>query len=182
MDSFKMKAFSKETGLKIGDDWAAVLPTDDPRSDYHTHFTGNASKEQVVVRVEFYNNRVKRRRDHPPPSTESIMEFVGSFILEPHYRALVYATFENQDKEWTSRFNLPFKVTMGGEEVAIDGVSLRLPRNKFGAMNGWVTKLGNTVIASVDLIRTVEFSSFNIETELKVLNESIKIFVEQQPI
>lgn len=179
MDSFKMKAFSKETGLKIGDDWAAVLPTDDPSNDYHTHFTGNASKEQVVVSVEYYNNPVKRRRDHPPPSTESIMGFVGSFVLAPRYRALVYASFENQDKEWTSRFNLPFKVTMVGEEVVIDGVSLKLPRNKFGAMNGWVTKLGATVIASVDLIRTIEFSSFNLETELRVLNESIKIFVEQ---
>jgi hypothetical protein len=179
MDSFKMKAFSKETGLKIGDDWAAVLPTDDSGNDYHTHFTGNASKEQVVVGVEYYINPVKRRRDHPPPSAESIMGFLGSFVLAPHYRALVYATFENQDKEWTSRFNLPFKVTMVGEEVVIDGVSLRLPRNKFGAMNGWVTKLGATIIASVDLIRTVEFASFNLETELNVLNESIKIFVEQ---
>ena len=108
------------------------------------------------------------------------MAFVGSFVLEPRYRALVYATFENQDNEWTSRFNLPFKVTMAGEEVVIDGVSLSLPRNKFGAMNGWVTKLGTTVIASVDVVRTIEFSSFDIGKELEVLNESTKIFVEQR--
>jgi hypothetical protein len=36
-----------------------------------------------------------------------------------------------------------------------------------------------TVIASVDLLRTIQFSSFDIEKELEVINESIKIFVEQ---
>jgi hypothetical protein len=159
---------------------ARRCPADDPKSGYHAHFTGNASKEQVIVKIEYYNGPVKRVRDHPPPSTESIMGFVGSFVLGPHYRALVYATFENQDSEWTSRFNLPFKVTMAGEELVIDGVSLSLPRNKFGARNGWVTKLGTRVIASVDLIRTIEFSSFSLEKELEVLNESVKLFVEQR--
>jgi len=174
-----MKAFSKETALKIGDHWAAGLPTDDPANGYHAHFSGDAAQEQVNVRIEYFNEPMKRREGHPPPSTESIMEFVGDFVLEPRYRALVYATFQNKDKEWMSRFNLPFKVTMLGEEVIIDGVSMSLPRNKFGAMNGWVTKLGKTVIASVDLLRTVEFSSFDIQRELEAINESIKLFVEQ---
>ena len=179
MESFRMRPFSKETGLKIGDDWGVALCTDDPTKGYHAHFDGAASKEAVNIRIAYYRNAIGRRPTHPPPSTESIMTFVGSFIREPQYRALVYGTFENEDEEWVSRFNLPFKVTMVGQEVTIDGVSLILPRNKFGAMNGWVTKLGTTVIANIDLLRTVTFSSFEIEKELEVVNESIKIFVEQ---
>jgi hypothetical protein len=103
---------------------------------------------------------------------------LGTFVSEPHYR--VYATFENQDNEWASRFNLPFKVTKAGEEIVIDGVSLGLPKNKFSARNGWVTKIGTTILAGVDLIRSVEFSSFSLEKELEALNESIKIFVERK--
>ena len=174
-----MKAFTKETGLKIGDNWNAGLCTEDPTKGYHAHFDGSASKETVEIRIAYYRNAIGRHPHHPPPSTETIMAFVGSFIREPQYRALVYGTFENEDTEWVSRFNLPFKVTMAGQEVVIDGVSLDLPRNKFGAMNGWVTKLGTTVVASVDLLRIVNFFSFDIEQQLEVINESIKIFVEQ---
>ncbi len=174
-----MKAFSKETGLKLGDEWSAALATDTPTSGYHVHFNGRSSKELVEFRIEYYDTVLKRGRDNPPPSAESIMAFVGSFVLEPRYRALIHATFENEEQRWISRFNLPFKVTMAGREVAIDGVSLILPKNEFGALDGWVTKSGTTVIASVSLIRTVEFSSFKIEKELEAFNESVKIFVEQ---
>ena len=179
MESFKMRAFTKETGLKIDDDWNAGLCTEDPTKGYHAHFDGTSSKEIVQIRIAYYRNAVGRLPHHPPPSTETIMGFAGSFVREPQFRALVYATFENEDKEWVSRFNLPFKVTMGGQEVVIDGVSLDLPRNKYGAMNGWVTKIGTSVVASVDLLRLVNFSSFDIERELETINESIKIFVEQ---
>ena len=179
MELFKMKAFTKETGLKIGDSWNAGLCTEDPAKGYHAHFDGNTSKEAVQIRVAYYGGAIGRHAHHPPPSTETIMAFLGSFIKEPQYRALIYATFDNKDTEWRSRFNLPFKVTMVGQEVVIDGVSLVLPRNTFGAMNGWVTKLGTGIVASADLIRIVNFSSFDIEQQLEVVNESIKIFVEQ---
>jgi hypothetical protein len=174
-----MKAFSEETGLKLGAEWSAALPTDAPTSGYHVHFNGSSSKELVRFRIEYYDTVLKRGPENPLPSAESIMAFAGSFVLEPRYRALVYATFENEEHRWVSRFNLPFKVTMAGREVAIDGVSLVLPKNEFGALDGWVSKIGTAVIASVSLVRAVEFSSFNIEKELEAFNESVKIFVEQ---
>jgi hypothetical protein len=179
MESFKMRAFTKETGLKIGDEWNAGLCTEDPTKGYHAHFDGSASREIVEIRIAYYRGAIERRPIHAPPSTETIMAFVGSFIRDPQYRAIVYATLEDDDREWVSRFNLPFKVTMVGQEVVIDGVSLALPKNRFGARNGWVTKIGTNVVASVDLLRIVNFSSFDIEKELAVVNESIKIFVEQ---
>jgi hypothetical protein len=179
MELFKMKEFTKETSLKVGDSWDAGLCTEDLRKRYHAHFGGNSSKEAVQIRIAYYSGAIGRHPYHPPPSTERIMEFIGAFIREPQYRALVYATFDNKDTEWKSRFNLPFKVTMGGQEVVIDGLSMILPRNTVGAMNGWVTKLGTGVVASVDLLRIVNFASFDIEQQLKAINESIKIFVEQ---
>jgi hypothetical protein len=116
MELFKMKEFTKETSLKVGDSWDAGLCTEDPRKGYHAHFGGNSSKEAVQIRIAYYSGAIGRHPSHPPPSTERIMEFIGSFIRERQYRALVYATFDNKDTEWKSRFNLPFKVTMADKK------------------------------------------------------------------
>jgi hypothetical protein len=179
LDLFKTKAFSKETDLKVGDHWAAVLPSDDARSGYHVHFTGQLDKEHAHLRVEFFDHAIKRKSTHPPPSSESVFEFLGSFIREPTARATILARFEKPDSSWRSRFNLPFKVTMAGAEVVIDGVSLVLPKNRFNAASGWLTKINDAVIVSVALTRSIEFSSFNLADEVATLNESIKMFVEQ---
>jgi hypothetical protein len=181
IDSFKAKAFTKETGLKQDDHWAAVLPTDDSRSGYHAHFSGNFDRDRAHIRVEYWDHAVKRRSTHPPPSTESVMAFVGSFIREPSARSYIYGRFEKPDDTWRSRFNLPFKVTMGGSEVVIDGVSVVLPKNRFQAMNGWLTKSDSSLLVSVALVRQVEFATFDLADQLTVLNESIKMFVEPLP-
>ena len=67
VDSFKAKSFAKETGLKRDDRWAAVLPSDDLRSGYHVHFSGSWDSERVHMRIEYWDNSVRRRADHPPP-------------------------------------------------------------------------------------------------------------------
>lgn len=179
IESFRMKEFSEETGISIGETWSAALPTGNPKNGYHAHFNGKATRDRVEFKIEYFNTVLKRGPDHPAPSAEKIMAFVGSFIVEPRQRTIVYGHFQNQEKNWRSRFNLPFKVTLAGKEVAIDGVSLILPKNEFGALNGWVTKIGTMINASVDLIRIVEFSSFKLEREVAILNESTKLFVEQ---
>jgi hypothetical protein len=180
IDSFKTKEFSKTTGIKKGDYWSAVLPSDTHQSGYHVHFNGSIGEEKVRIKIEYWEGRVRRNASHPPPSSESIMEWIGSFIREPSWRAMIFGRFEKPDDAWKSRFNLPFKVTMADEEVVIDGVSLILPRNRFHAMDGWLTKSENVLIASVALFRPVEFGAFNLVDEVATLNDAVKMFVEQK--
>ncbi len=68
---------------------------------------------------------------------------------------------------------------MVGAEVVIDGVSLVLPKNRYSATSGWLTKITDALVVSVALFRPIEFSSFNLADEVATLNESIKMFVEQ---
>jgi hypothetical protein len=178
-DSFKTQEFSKETDLEPGDLWRAILPTDDPLSGYHVHFSGGLQGKRVHMRIEYWNRPVKRLAKHPPPSSESAMAFAGSFIREPSARARVFAAFAKPAHLWRSRFNLPFKVTMAGAEVVIDGLSLTLPKNGFNAMNGWLTKLDNVLLVNVDRTALIDFAAFNLAADLTILNESIKMFVEQ---
>lgn len=179
VESFKARSFARDTGLKSGDQWAAVFPTKDPRSGYHVHFSGSLDKESAHIKVEYFNHPVKRTSTHPPPSSESTMAFVGSFIREASARARILGKFEKPDDSWRSRFNLPFKVTMADSEVVIDGVSVVLPRNRFHAMNGWLTKAESSVLVGVVLVRPIEFATFNLADEVTTLNESIRMFVEQ---
>jgi hypothetical protein len=179
IDSFKTKSFSKETGLKLGDQWEAVLPSDDPRSGYHVHFAGSLGDKNVHLRIDYWDLPVKRAAHHPAQSAESVMAFIGSFIREPSARTITLGRFEKPADAWRSRFNLPFKVTMAGAEVVIDGVSVVLPKNRFNAMNGWLTKFEDSLLVSVDRVRQIEFAAFDLAEEVKILNESIKMFVEQ---
>ena len=181
IEAFNTRTFSKHTGLKKGDRWEAVLPTEDEQSNYHVHFKGNIETERVHLCVEYWGGAVKRTRIHPPQSSEDVMRWLGSFIKEPSSRAVAFTRFEKPDRRWRSRFNLPFKVTMSGAEVVIDGVSLILPRNEFHAMNGWLSKMESVLLVSVNAVRPIEFATFNLGAELEAMNESIKVFAEELP-
>ena len=65
--------------------------------------------------------------------------------------------------------------------MVIDGVSVVLPKNRFNAMNGWLTKVENFLLVNVDRASLIEFAAFNLADEVTTLNECIKMFVEQTP-
>jgi hypothetical protein len=178
MDSFKATAFSRTTGLEQGDNWSTVLPSDSRLSGYHVHFKGTIESKRVRMTIEYWDNPVGRTKDHPEPSAEGIMQWIGGFVRDPSSRAIVMARFQKPSDTWKSRFNLPFKVTMGEAEVVIDGVSLLLPRNQFRAVNGWLTKAAQALFITVDFVRPIEFSQFNLAKDVASFNEAIKIFAE----
>src|SRR5438445_905252 len=105
------------------------------------------------------------------------MEWLGSFFRKAAERAWVNSRFSKPDANWRSRF----KVTMSGSnaEVIIDGISLDLPPNPFGAMRAWLTKFPKHLMAAVMLRRRITFAAFKIEKELPEHNEALKIFVEE---
>jgi hypothetical protein len=180
IDSFRLKEFTKTTRIKKGENWSAVLPSDNRQTRYHVHFSGSIRDENVWLTIEYWEGRVTRGPHHPKPSSELVMQWIGSFIREPSWRAVVLGRFEKPDEMWRSRFNLPFKVTMADAEVVIDGVSLILPRNRFHAVNGWLTKMENVLLVNVDSLRPIEFEAFNLADEVATANDAIKMFVEQK--
>lgn len=76
---------------------------------------------------------------------------------------------------------MPFKVTMTGSsaELVINGISLELPENHFGALHAWLTRFPKQFVAMVMLTRTVAFEKFKIEEELPAYNEALDIFMEE---
>jgi hypothetical protein len=136
-------------------------------------------KEQVRVTVEYWDGSFSVPDDTGEPFAESIMQWIGSFVREPVVRSSVDTRFEKPLASWRSRFNLPFRVTMAGAEVVIDGISLNLPRNPFRATDAFLTTTDTLLWASVRLLRPIEFSSFKIHDELVAFNEAVKIFAEE---
>jgi len=178
---FDLERFYEETGLSSGDKyWSTVFSARQKRSGYHVHFDGSVSGKEVSLTLKYYGRSVVR----PPagaPSSETAMEWLGSFFRKPKQYAMVYSRFSKPNQQWRSRFNLPFRVTMSGSktEVVIDGIDLELPKNPFGAARGWINKFSNELDAAVLLHRTIEFSAFRIEDEIPVYNEAIKMFAEE---
>jgi hypothetical protein len=177
-DTFNQKAFSRRTGLKVGDRWNTGIYPTDPSAGYHVHFKGRLGKDEVNITVEYWDGSFTAPQEGMP-GAESIMDWIGSLVREPTSRAHVFASFEKPLKYWRSLFNLPFKVTMGGQEVTIDGVTLELPKNPSRAYHALVATSGKTLDASVNFSRTVEFATFKINEEIPTLNEAVKIFAEE---
>jgi hypothetical protein len=179
--SFDWSRFYEETGLE-GEDvsWGTVFEAKRPSSAYHVHFNGNIDDDEVTLTLVYYDR--SRKATHGEPFSETVMSWIGSFFRKRSWRAEVYAAFEKPHSQWQSRFNLPFKVTMSGsdQEVVIDGISLEVPPNHFGAIEGWLTRFPKYLNAAVLLIRTIEFAKFRIDEEIIAANEAVKIFVRER--
>jgi hypothetical protein len=67
---------------------------------------------------------------------------------------------------------------MAESEVTIDGISLSLPKNPFSASAGFLEVADKTFMSGVQLVRAVEFSTFDLRKEIESFNEAIKIFLE----
>jgi hypothetical protein len=179
IELFDTKAFYRKTGIgRKMPHWSTVLPSDKPTSGYHVHFRGRIEAKRVRVTVEYWEGMVQRTDQHPKPSAESIMKWLGSLIKSPSMRTFAHARFEKPLDRWRSRFNLPFKVTMAGAEVTITGVTLVLPNNRFRATNGFVSKMDKVLGVAMAFVEPLEFSNFDIGVELLRFNEAIEMIVE----
>jgi hypothetical protein len=143
------------------------------------HFDGRVKGRKIDLTVAYYVGSLTR--PIKGPSAETAMKWLGSFFRKATERAWVNSRFSKPDTNWRSRFNLPFKVTMSGSnaEVIINGISLDLPPNPFGAIHAWLTKFPKHLMTAVMLRRPITFAAFKIEKELPEHNEALKIFVEE---
>ena len=180
-ESFNLKKFCRATGIGSGERWTSVLRSKNQRNGYHVHFDGRITAKTIEVTVAYWDGSTRADTDEIEPFAESIMQWLGAFTKEPSMRVLTLARFKKPPESWRPRFNLPFKVTMGVAEVTIDGVSVELPHNRYRALNGWLSRTESEIIASVQSVRTVEFSTFEISAEVAFFNEAIKMLVEPQP-
>ncbi len=178
-DIFDLEKFHQITGLKAPDkQWSAVLYAREEKAGYHVHFNGKVIGKEIELSMAYYPGSVMRSN---PPFAEDAIGWLGSFFKEPKVRMWAYAKFRKPSASWRSRFNLPFRVTMTGskDEVVIDGISLDLPKNPLGAEHGWLDSDSRTLIAAVLLNRSVRFSAFSLEDEVRSANESIRMFAEE---
>ena len=177
--SFNAKEFFRESGIRAADRWTATLLPKDRDKGYHVHFRGYVDSKHMHLTIEYWDGARKAAADDEvEPFAESIMQWVGLFVKEPTSRTIVFAHFQKPLELWRSRFNLPFKVTMANAEVVIDGVSLVLPRNPFRAGSAFLARTETNLLATVQLLRTVEFGTFNISDEIVAFNDSAKMFLE----
>jgi len=177
---FDLKSFLKKAGIPRGNRWSGTLNPKDRGAGYHAHFKGRVDEERVRLTIEYYTGG-QPLRDDAEPFAETVMQFLGSFAKEPTAQAFIIARFAKPKDHWRSRFNLPFRVTMAESEVVIDGISLVLPKNPLRAIAGFLGVGERVYNAAVNLVRPVEFSTFDIHNEIASFNEATTIFLERVP-
>ena len=179
---FDLAGFYKATGISPKySSWSAILTAKKQSSGYHVHFDGKLDTKEKLVQMHFkyYDGALKPRAGETEPYSESLMPWIGQFFHEKSWRATVNVRFEKSTENWRGKFNLPFKVTMADTEVTIDGVSLSLPANAFGAVAGWLSRTGKDLIAAALLFRNIDFEKFSIEKDIVVFNDAIKVYTEE---
>lgn len=181
-ESFNMRAFSKQTGVKVGERWNAGVYPKESATGYHVHFKGIVEGELVRITVEYWDGAFSVDRDAPdPPShSEDIMKWIGGFVRETNVRALALVGFEKPLGTWKSRFNLPFKVTTSNDlELVIDGVSIVPPRNDFKAFHANISRHEKILKANIGFDRSVQFADFDIAKEIEFFSEAVNMFAER---
>jgi hypothetical protein len=179
-DEFALKQFYKKTGIPANQPrWSSVLRAKEPSTGYHIHFDGTVEAKSLRLVLRYYNKSRKPLQDEVEPFAETLMPWLGQFFKDRTWRAMVSVRFEKSTNRWRGKFNLPFKVTMNDAEVIIDGVSLVLPKNPFGAIGGWLARSGNTLMTSALLSRNIEFEKFNLGDELGEFNDATGIYTEE---
>ena len=67
---------------------------------------------------------------------------------------------------------------MAGEEVTIEGIALKLPRNSYRATSAFMATNDESLYVSLFAMRSIAFDKFNIDAEVSSLDEATKIFSE----
>lgn len=179
---FDLERFSKETSRPPSYvNWSTVCYAKRKTTGYHVHLDGHIKSKEVTITLKYYGRSTGAVKGKGP-FAETVMTWIGGFIKGPKVPVWVYASLTKPNTNWRSRFNLPFKVTMAGSktEVTIDGISMDLPQNRWGAVHGWLDKFSTRWSARIMLVRSIEFSTFSLEDELPLYNEAIKMFVEER--
>jgi hypothetical protein len=177
--SFNATAFLKATGIKKSQRWSAGVYPRDNAAGYHVHFNGRLTEKHAVITIEYKVGSYARPPHDSEPFAESIMQWLGRYVVTgTPVRAKVFVHFRKSLEAWRSRFNLPLKVPMGDAEVVIDGVSIVLPRNPARAVSAFVAREESTLSIAVILFRSLDFSGFNIEEEMRAIDDSTKLFLE----
>ena len=182
LDSFDLDAFYNETGLSSNDPrWSTVFYARKRNTAYHVHFDGSViNGKRLDLTLTYYDKSVTPPKTNGPYA-ETVMKWIGSFFRVPRFPALTASKFSKPLDAWSSRFNLPFKVTMKGSnaEVTIDGIALDLPKNPQHALRGTIGRTAKEWNASIVAGRLIEFGTFDISKEILIHNEALKIFIEE---
>lgn len=180
---FDLKRFRSQTGLTANDrTWSTVFYAQKRSTGYHVHFDGRVgNKGEVTLNLSYYGTSIVAPKASNGPSAENAMKWIGSFFKTPKGPALVYGRFSKPTSSWRGRFNLPFKVTMTGSnaEMEIDGVSLTPSKNPYLVIHGWLNRHEKRLSVSIVRLRSVDFSTFNVEKEVPSHNESLQLFIEE---
>ncbi len=180
LTKFDLKKFSRMTSVTLGQKWSAMANAKNPSSGYHVHIDGRISEADARIMLSYRDGTLATLNPkEKPPFAEDIMGWVGEFLLPPQVRPVVVATFEKPAEFWRSRFNLPFKVTLGTLEVAIEGVSLDVPNNPFKVTSAWLGKRGDKIIVSVNSTQRLDSSDFDVRQQVLFFNEAIQMFAER---
>ncbi len=181
-ETLDIEALQSSAGVSgaEGRRWARVCAPRYPNTDYHIHLGGHIAKDKLRLNAEFVKGAIKPRPGEKEPFAEDLMSWLAGFAKADTCHASIHAAFSNPHSRWRSRFNLPFKVTMSGldAEVAIDGISMRLPENSAGAVKGWLTRWDEKLWAAVLIERRVPLKQFRLKDEIQLAYTSVKMFVE----
>jgi len=175
---FNARRFSARTRIKTGERWSAVIRCKNPKNAYHVHFNGSVGDKYVRMTVSYWDGTSKPGPDEREPFAESIMQWISDLFKERPTRVTVHADFRKTFEAWRSRFNLPFKVTMAGREVTIDGVSLTLPPNPQRVLHAFMGKQDDKLAISLFAVRPMQFETFDIAQEIASFSEALNMVAE----
>jgi hypothetical protein len=185
-DKFKLDEFKKEFPRvfkgrpREGASLNATASTRNPRlSDYHAHFQFSIRKERIHVGLHYVAGSLKPPSREKGPYAEDVMQWLGSFFLNPRASAHVLALFEHSSKEWQTALPIPIKLTLRGRTVEVKGMFLNVRAASGRPADLWVDVAEGRTTCLVGATKIVDFSHFGLYSEIRWFLEVADTVIER---
>lgn len=177
LDEFKNDVL-RLTGESAGDGPVGDgTPTRNPMgADYHIHFNLRWNAKKFDASVEFVPGTSAAEPGYKGPFTEDFMGWLGQFFKNESASADVSAAFSYSIINSDLALPLPIQIMLGGNELEIFGMSMRIPRKPEGVYGAFFTLGGDEVFLGMDSERSVNFQGFSLAKDLEALSSVARLF------
>ena len=149
-------------------------------SDYHLHVAWRLRKEDFYLEIEFIKGAIAPAPKETEPFAEEFNRWIENFFLTKIVRANVGVDFVYPSEFRQSKFPLPLRVGKPETELAIDGISLRMPLGMHGVEKVWLTQGDEKLWVHVRAERLVELTNVVIRKDIDIIASVVDIVLEEK--
>jgi hypothetical protein len=184
-ERIRLDDFKREVERIVGENYDPDVPsfsgatTTRTLLDYHAHFRFRWTRKRFRATISYYEGRAEPRPGETGPFTEDIMRWFMEFVKDGQSDAELTVYFSYPMKRPKLCLPLPMRIPVGGQEVEVTGMVIRLFTKPEGAFEVFAGIHENEVSLGVTAERVVKLKEFDLRLDLLAMSSVAQMFSKE---